>query len=143
MTLFVCVPGEPRGKQRPRATVRGGFAQFYTPEATREAENAIQIEARLSMQGRGKFEGPVSVDIQMFHSIRKSWPKAKKEAARLGKVVPTIKVDADNCIKLYLDAFNGVVWVDDVQVVDLRVSKRFSDNPCVIVIVSPLDLDSA
>jgi Holliday junction resolvase RusA-like endonuclease len=116
---------------------------MYTPGKTKDAEQTIQDEARASMRGRPIIAGPVAVTIEMHHSIRPSWPKAKRDGARLGRIVPTIKVDVDNCMKLYFDAFNGVVWVDDVQVIMVTAEKRFSDEPCVLITVTEIDKESA
>lgn len=141
--ITIIVEGEPQGKGRPRASSIGGFVRMYTPSKTKDYEQMIAHEAGFDMRGRDLISGPVLVELEMYHSIRKSWPKAKREAARLNKIVPTIKVDADNCLKVFCDALNGVVWVDDVQVVNATISKRFSDEPCVLFRVVPLDLESA
>lgn len=141
--LLIILEGEPRGKGRPRASSAGGFVRMYTPKTTKEAEDEIKAEAVASMRGVAKFTGPVAVEMQIFHGIRQSWTKAKKAAARANEIAPTIKVDIDNCAKLFFDAFNGVVWDDDVQVVQLTASKQFSDTPCVMVTVRALDLRSA
>ncbi|MNH47634.1 Endodeoxyribonuclease RusA [compost metagenome] len=50
-----------------------------------------------------------------------------------------MKCDADNCIKAVCDALNGVVWRDDVQVVKLFLTKKFSAVPGVTVRVVPLE----
>lgn len=142
-SIFLIIEGEPQGKGRPKASTRGGFVKMYTPAKTRAYEEEIAAEARKAMAGRPPLIGPVAVEMQMFHSIRKSWSKAKREAAYLGRIVPTIKVDADNCLKAFCDALNGVAWIDDVQVVDVRLTKRFSTEPCVVFKVTPLDYGSA
>jgi Holliday junction resolvase RusA-like endonuclease len=47
--------------------------------------------------------------------------------------MPTTKPDADNVVKAVFDGLNGVAFRDDVQVVDLRVRKRYSATPAVRV----------
>lgn len=141
--ITLVVEGEPQGKGRPRATSRGGFVSMYTPSKTKDYEKVIAAEAKASMAGRPMITGPVSVEMEMYHSVRKSWPKKKKELARLGKIAPTIKVDVDNCLKVFCDALNGLMWIDDVQVVNVTISKRFADDPCVLFRVIPLDMQSA
>jgi len=54
-------------------------------------------------------------------------------------VLPTTKPDADNVVKAVFDGLNGVLWRDDVLVVDLRVRKRYAATPCVRVEVWALD----
>ena len=144
-TVFICVPGDPQGKGRPRVRMlskKGSkpIPMVYTPAETVAYEESIRVEARQSMRGRELFAGPVEIKLQIFMPIPESYTKAKKAAARLGKMVPTKKPDLDNVLKAVCDAFNEVVWVDDTQVVDCHVSKRFSDAPCVMIQVTPLDL---
>jgi len=140
--VFILIPGAPFGKQSVRSTVRGGFAVSYMPKETVEYEAHCGREASLSMQGRPLITGPVELKIQLFYPIPESWPKKRKEAARLGIIVPTKKPDSSNCLKAIEDGFTGAVWVDDSQVVDHHITKRFSDEPCVIAIVTPLALQS-
>jgi Holliday junction resolvase RusA-like endonuclease len=59
--------------------------------------------------------------------------------ALAGEVLPTTKPDADNVVKAVFDGLNGVLWRDDVLVVDLRVRKRYAATPCVRVEVWALD----
>lgn len=139
-SVLVVVPGDPVGKGRPRIGKRGNLAIMFTPPATVEYENAVKREAALSMQGRELFAGPVELWLEIYMPIPPSYPKKKAQAARDGLLVPTKKPDGDNVIKAICDALNGVVWVDDTQVVDYIVKKRFADTPCCVVRVSPLDL---
>lgn len=139
-TVFICIPGEPVGKGRPRVGKRGKHIVMFTPPETVEYENRIRHEAHLSMGGRALFSGPVELTMQIFISIPASYSRKKREACMLGRMVPTKKPDTDNVVKAVCDAFNGFVWVDDTQVVDLHVTKRFSEAPSVMVQVRELDL---
>lgn len=143
LPLLIIVEGEPQGKGRPRASSIGGFVRMYTPVRTKAYEDVIISEARACMGARALMAGPVAIEMEIYHSVRKSWTKAKKAAARLGTVVPTIKPDFDNVAKVFCDALNGVVWVDDTQVITATVHKKFADEPCVLLRVIPLDLQSA
>jgi len=140
--VFILIPGDPFGKQSVRVTARAGFAVKYMPKETVEYEKRCADEAALSMQGKGLFAGAIELNLQLFYPIPKSWSKKKQEAARLGQIVPTKKPDSSNVLKSVEDGFTGVVWVDDCQVVDHHITKRFSDSPCVIAIVKELDLGS-
>lgn len=140
--VFILIPGAPFGKQSVRVASRGGFPVKYMPKETVEYEARCRHEAGMSMQGRELIAGPVELKIQLFYPIPDSWSKKRKEAARLGIVVPTRKPDSSNCLKAIEDGFTGAIWVDDCQVVDHHITKRFSDSPCVIAIVKPLDLQS-
>lgn len=146
--VFILIPGDPFGKQSVRVAKRGAFAKTYMPEETRAYEAKCKLEAMLTIRhGNIHFvgpmpviRGPVEMKVQMFYPIPKSWSKKKKEAARLGQIVPTKKPDSSNVLKSVEDGFTGAVWFDDCQVVDHHITKRFSEEPCVIAIVTPLDL---
>lgn len=140
--VFILIPGAPFGKQSVRAGLRGKRVITYTPKETVEYEDKCYYEAKASMQGRALIEGPVELKLQLFYPIPVSWSKKKQEAARLGQIVPTKKPDSSNCLKAIEDGFTGAIWIDDCQVVDHHITKRFSDEPCVIAIVTPLDLQS-
>lgn len=162
--ILIVVEGEPRGKGRPRFASRGKFTQVFTDDATKAYELKIREEVMSTLHGpemaarlvenrklkdeelftllgiSPRFTGPVAIEMEIAHSIRPSWTKKKQEAARLGKIAPTIKIDFDNCAKVFCDAFNGCVWIDDTQVIEARIIKKFSDTPYVLVKVESIDV---
>lgn len=129
------VPGQPVGKGRPRAAVRAGQARMYTPARTAEAEARADAVATLAMGDAPLMDGPLALRLDVRCQIAVSWSKKKQAAALAGYVRPTGKPDLDNVLKLYADAFNGVVWRDDSQVVRVMAEKRYSDRPGVLVTV--------
>jgi Holliday junction resolvase RusA-like endonuclease len=50
-------------------------------------------------------------------------------------VFPNVKPDLDNVVKAVLDALNGVVYLDDAQVVNLVATKRYATEPRVEVYI--------
>jgi Holliday junction resolvase RusA-like endonuclease len=46
---------------------------------------------------------------------------------------PKVKPDLDNVAKAVLDAINGIVYVDDAQVINLVATKRYATDPRVEV----------
>lgn len=137
-SIFICVPGKAVPKGRPRAKRVGRSVRMYTPPKTKEYEEVVAIESKIAMIGTKTFEGAVEVRLQVFVPIPARYNKAKKEACRLGKIYPTSTSDLDNICKSVLDAMNGIVFLDDSQVVDAHLTKRYSDEPCVMVQVTPL-----
>lgn len=133
------VPGEPQGKGRPRIGKVGQHSRMFTPQKTVAYEGLIAMLAQNAMQGREVITRPVMLEMLMEHPIRPSWSKKKQAQALAGEILPTVKCDADNCIKAVCDALNGVVWRDDVQVVKLFLTKKFSAVPGVTVRVVPLE----
>jgi len=136
MELQFTVPGEPRGKGRPRFT-RRGFA--YTDTATRDYETLIREQATAAMRywPDGMVATPVSVRIDIYKGVPKSWSMAKRRRALDGQEIPG-KPDLDNVAKGVLDAMNGVAYADDTQVVRLLVQKQYSLEPRLVVTVKEL-----
>jgi Holliday junction resolvase RusA-like endonuclease len=137
VTLHFIVPGQPIGKGRPRIGKVGNHARMFTPAKTVNYETLVAYAAQAAMKGSALFEGAVGLDLRIACQIPASWSQKKQRAAAAGRVLPTTKPDADNIIKAICDALNGVVWKDDVQVVDLAVTKRYALVPGVEVMVVP------
>ena len=134
MNIFFTVPGEPCGKGRARATIRAGHATMYTPAKTVNYEALVKMCALQQRKGE-LIKGPVALHITAVFGIPKSWSKKKLAQFAAGETVDyvTKKPDIDNIQKIIADALNGVVWVDDSQVVDSYSAKRYGHTPCVIV----------
>lgn len=123
--IEIVLRGAPRGKERPRLT-KGGHV--YTPQKTRDYEAALKAAATLTMGDAPPLEGPIALEIDVRLPIPKSWPKKRREAAASNRLAPTSKPDFDNYAKT-VDALNQLVWIDDGQVIDARIRKRYSDTP--------------
>ena len=133
--VFV-VKGEPKGKGRPRLNRYSG--SIYTPEETKRYEALVAMSYRNSARGY-KFTSPVKVTVKAFHKPPKGKSKKVVEEMLNGTILPTKKPDADNVAKIVLDGLNHVAWDDDTQVVDMMVTKRYSEEPMVAVIVEAID----
>ncbi len=129
--LIFSVEGDPIGKQRPRFTKTG---RTYTPKKTSDYEGMIADKAMVAMGPVTPLETPVAVYIYINHAIPASYSKKRKEAC-LNRFERPKKPDLDNVAKAYLDAMNGIVYKDDVQVVSLHVTKRYDTIASVHVCV--------
>lgn len=122
--IRLVIPGEPRGKARPRVTQHG----TYTPKATREREQYIRDiwqEAgapRLEYSAQG-----VELEVEAYFPVRKSWSKGTRQY--LAGKPHTKKPDLDNVTKLVLDALNGGPYPDDGCVALVRACKWWTDGP--------------
>lgn len=125
LEISFTVPGDPRGKGRPRFTRQG---RAYTDAKTRVYETCIGMVAEAAMAGRDPIGGKCNVILKAYARIPVSWTKARQWAAISGELIPG-KPDLDNIAKAALDAMNGLVYVDDVQVVRLVVEKAYSQIP--------------
>jgi Holliday junction resolvase RusA-like endonuclease len=127
------VPGHPQGKGRPKIVKIGGFSRMATPTKTVAYEGLVAFAAKQALAGRPAFDGPVDVTMHIRCPIPASWSQKKQRMALSGEIRPTTKPDVDNIVKAIFDGCNGVLWRDDVQVCDLRLTKRYSADPGVTV----------
>jgi Holliday junction resolvase RusA-like endonuclease len=135
LPLQFTVPGEPRGKGRPRfvSTPRGG--RTYTDAQTASYENLVKMCARAA--GAKVLEDALKVEIIAYFAPAASWSK-KKTAAALANQFSPGKFDCDNIAKAVLDGLNSIAFRDDKQVADLRVRKLFAAESRLEVSVSPI-----
>jgi Holliday junction resolvase RusA-like endonuclease len=75
------------------------------------------MEALTSEMETTPSEKLVSVELEFGIMIPKSWSKKKKE--ELNNTYCSNNSDIDNYIKAILDSLNGIVYVDDKQVVEI------------------------
>lgn len=123
------VPGVPVGKGRPKFARRGNFVTAYTPEKTASYENLVKIYAAEAMRGRRLLDKPVVVNLIATFDVPTSWSKKKRIEALTGNLYPAGRYDIDNIAKGVFDACNGILWVDDKQVVECHLYKRYGEKP--------------
>lgn len=141
MAILIVIPGEPVGKGRPRVGKRGKHIVMFTPEKTKSYEEMVKFEAKATIGDTDPFSGPVELRLELYIGVPASYPKGARARCLSGEIRPTKKPDLDNVVKAICDAFNEVVWIDDVQVVELQVSKRYSETPCVVARVEQINTE--
>ena len=123
------VDGAAVPKQRPRISGR----RAYTPKRTKDYEERVLRAFCSSYSGFYPMFGkdtPVSISINVYQAIPKSWSKKKRLQAEAGEIVPLSRNgDIDNIAKSILDALNGFAYEDDCQVVRLKITKSYSMEP--------------
>lgn len=132
------VMGNPQGKGRPRFSRVGKFTKTYTDARTKMYEESIASAARLHMFPNEPLETPLCVRLDVYVPIPKSYSKKRTDACLKGEERPTKKPDIDNIAKAFLDAMNGIVYKDDVQVIRLLVTKKYHIQPHVIITVNEI-----
>lgn len=105
------IPGQPLPKQRPRFS--GGHG--YTSKATRDAEarvaSSFTEQAGVTHPVVEPLTGPLRFVGRYFRRNN-------------------VTADLDNCLKLTTDALNGIAWVDDKQIKQIRADMTVDrDNP--------------
>ena len=134
--MKIIIPGEAKGKARPRINTKTGKA--YTPKKTVEYENWVK-ECYCITQEKTKLEGAIKADIKVYMSIPKSTSKKKRQEMLEGKIRPTKKPDVDNIAKVILDSLNSFAYDDDKQIVDCWVEKWYGEEPRVEVTLSEVE----
>ena len=115
------VPGKPTGKGRVRFNGKQSFVDQVTAHAERDVLGCW-IEA-----GQPRLVGPVQLAVTLI--VERPKGHYRSDGVTLsaeGKRHPfpeNQKPDADNALKLVMDALNTRAWKDDVQVVDARVTR--------------------
>lgn len=124
----------PLAKGRPRMT-RTGHA--YTPERTREYEQAVGFCLRVGMGATSALTGAVHLRLRFVFQR----PKALQ--IRPADELPhTKRPDLDNLCKAILDAANGILWADDTQVAELEASKCYGtagERAHILVYLEPME----
>lgn len=135
------IGGDPQGKGRPVAGKSfGGRLTLRTPSKTRAYEQEVAWAGKQAMAGRAPMDGLLWAHITAFMTVPASWSKKDRAAALIGMGYAKGRIDADNIAKAVLDGLNGVAYVDDVQVVDLRSVKRYTESqPRVVVSIGLAD----
>ena len=135
------VPGEPRGKGRPRFRRVGNYVQTYTPDETASYENLVKVEYQNQCAYMFDREDPLTMQIIAYYGIPKSVSKKKRNQMLDGEILPLKKPDADNVLKVIADALNGVAYHDDVQLVTVHIDRAYADVPRVEVTIISNDLE--
>lgn len=117
----------PQAQARPRATRMGKGIRLYDPKKTADFKKQLRLLAQA--EHVEPLQDALSVEIWFYRAVQKSISKKEHFRRTTGQVRPTVKPDIDNLCKATLDSFNGILWKDDSQIVDLNLHKLYSDNP--------------
>lgn len=113
----------PQAWQRVRRTRTG---HCYVPIETRGFK--ANLESLVRSQYRAPpLEGPLRLELRFYLPM----PRKPKW------VYPAVRPDLDNYIKSVLDGANGVLWLDDAQIVSLMAKKLYGE-PHIELEVDPL-----
>ncbi|SET95101.1 Holliday junction resolvase RusA (prophage-encoded endonuclease) [Salinibacillus kushneri] len=133
------VLGDAQAQGRPRAgRTRSGKVRMYDPQSSRTYKQYVKLVA--SQHAPKKLIlGPVSVSIKIYRQIPKCMSKKLRKLSLDEIYRPTKKPDCSNIAKGIEDALNGVIYKDDSQIVELQVSKYYSEKPRVEITIKEMD----
>ena len=133
--LTIAMDGPPIAKARPRF----GRRHTYTPARTLSFAHDFGWAAKAAMAGRKPFTGAVKIIARFELPIPTSWSARKRADAITGEIHPTAKPDLDNFLKAVLDAINGIIVGDDVQVTEIRAKKIYGLAPKTVLTIEQAD----
>lgn len=127
MELYFAVAIDPTAKGRPRFTKSG---HAFTPAKTRAFEAEFSLRAS-KFKPKKPLEGPLHVEV----GFAVKPPKKRKHPT-----YPIVKPDLDNYFKAIGDALNGIFWLDDSQIVSVKLTKYYAMdlNPRISVTIREL-----
>ena len=130
-SITLMIEGDP--VQWARAGRSGKFS--FTPKRQAIHMDVIRIAAARVFKGP-PLEGPLSVAVNFIYQ----WPKSLSEKKRriAGAHWKTSRADLDNCFKIVGDSLNKVVWSDDAQITELRLTKQFGLSSATYIFITPL-----
>ncbi len=136
MLLVFEVNTKPVPQARPRFFVRhkgnGHFVGAYDPDRCKTFKEAIAWHARTAALKQGlrkPVEGPISINLIFRMGNGKGRYHIKRP-------------DIDNLAKAVKDALKGVVYVDDCQIVEAHLFKRYG-GPQIRIEVTSIKDDAA
>jgi Holliday junction resolvase RusA-like endonuclease len=130
------VPGEVRGKGRPRIIRIAGQPRMKADPMTASYESLVTLFAKQAMGAAPLMDVPVCVTMLARFVPARSASRRAQAAMLAGEQPPAKKPDLDNIVKV-LDALNGVVWRDDAQVVSVFARKVYAEEPGLDVVIRP------
>ena len=138
MMVYFTVPGDPKGKERPRVSgLRTGGGYMYTPSQTVEYQKLVREQYETMAHGfRFEDDEELVVLVSANFKIPQSVSNLKKRKMLEGELKPTKKPDCDNIAKIVLDALNGCAYKDDSRVIRLEVEKFYAPEPYVAVFIA-------
>ena len=132
------IPGRAVPQARPRFARHGGRVVTYEPKQCAYYKELVQYcavhQCGLTYDNT-LYAGPVEIIVTERREPPSRWSKAKRLLAFAGEIMPIVKPDTDNILKIIKDALTGLMWIDDAQVVSDKVAKVYADAANVEVIV--------
>lgn len=112
----------------------------YQPKHIKESKHSMIVQLVNQLPKKYvPFTGPVVIsELAFVFPLLKSF--SKKKLAQIGKGIKIYKKtrpDLDNLCKNLFDVMNGIVWMDDSQIVELsNVTKLYGPVPGIYICIA-------
>lgn len=136
--LYFTFEIEPIPQLRPRTSTRGGHVRVYDQPKVKQYKNLLHGLVTEQYK-KPPLTGALSVSLLFYRPVQKSISNVERQRRLSNQHKSVVKPDTDNYIKSTLDAFNGVLWEDDSQIVKLTAEKRYAEKGKIIITVTQLD----
>lgn len=136
--LFLCIDGNPTPLKRHRSCILNNRVHSY--DSQKEAKKTVlKCVLRQLPFDFEIFDEPLEMLIEFHMPIPQSISKKKK--LQLLETPHNKKPDLSNLIKFVEDTFNGQIYKDDSQIVNIYASKLYSEEPKTIVCFRPFVIE--
>jgi Holliday junction resolvase RusA-like endonuclease len=125
------LPIIPKAQKRDRITTIAGHARSYKDKTQRIEEDNLRslLYRELPQHVLWPLKTAVRLSITVNLPIPVSTPRKLKLLMAAEEVRHIKRPDLDNLAKNIKDVGSGVIWEDDRQIWDLRIIKRYSEEP--------------
>ena len=132
-------PGIPQG--RPRAVRMGAGVRMYDPPKSKAYKQMVAAKVRSYMKINGiqTITAPIAVHLNFYFTPPKSYSKKRIQAIEAKEELFTKHLDLDNLVKSVTDGMNGIMYVDDSQIVGLTAGKHYGHEDYVDVKVQIIE----
>jgi Holliday junction resolvase RusA-like endonuclease len=137
MPVRIVIDGFPVPAARPRFVRAGPFVRTYNPTHVNQYRDLLKYHAQEAMKDRKPLDGALRMSVLCVMPMPESMPAKAKRAAAIGMIAHTKKPDCSNLLKNFEDALNGIVYVDDARLCEVKVLKIYGEKPRVEIEVWP------
>lgn len=131
MVMTFVIEGVPIPFRAPFVTSRGAFNPRW-------AEMKIMKEIVRSQYKDIPSEKAVICHLAFYVPIPKATSRKRRLLMLSGKIRPITRGDRTNYAKLYEDVIQGIVIVDDAQIVGGDVAKWYDEKPRTVITIEEL-----
>lgn len=132
--ITLTIPGEPKGKLRPKWSPVG----TYTPKKTVEYETYVRELFVIKYPDFVPLEGSLRLYLIAYQMIPKSFSKKKLALIEEGLLKPSKNPDFDNILKTVVDALEKVAFRNDNQFCSALIEKEYSKKPRVELLIDEI-----
>ncbi|MGR3742134.1 RusA family crossover junction endodeoxyribonuclease [Companilactobacillus sp. DQM5] len=141
--MKIVVEGTPQAQERPRFKRLGSHVATYDPVNSKNYKAKLKAEWIKKYGRKSMPEGvPLEISIVVYRPIQKSISKRERSLRIANKVLPIMKPDTDNYIKISIDGLNGLAFKDDNVITDIHAAKRYSGEPRLEIEIKEIELVS-